>query len=431
MMVYPYLINNGFYLYKDLINPYPPSFIYFLSHFSKLFNYSIIGYQLLTWLMVIVTDVTVFILTQKIYKNYQAAFASVLFFIIFSISFGANQLWFDLIQTPFILFSVYHLYLFTERKNLQHLDLSLLFALCAFFIKQQSIWLILFIVILTVYKLKSLHFFSKVNKTYAFIVLAVTIHLLIFLKFKTLPDLIYWTIYFPFFKASSMPGYVSLPTIKQSLIVAGLLLFFLPTLFTNYKSHKIIFVCGIFLIFFGYPRFDYFHLIPALSVFSILAGKNTQWFLKSKVALKALTVVGMIVLFLFSVRFFKNNLTMEVRFFEPEIISSATFLSTITNPKDKIYIQNGPDQILALAKRSPPKPWADEFPWYLEHNEVQKKVVAGIKNEMPNYVVFKPYTISSKYDLGSYMPGEIAAYLDVNYHNYYQISPTLWLKIKN
>lgn len=433
MIVYPYLVNKGFYLYTDLINPYPPSLIFFLSHFSKLFNYSIMSYQLLTWGIVIFINSIIFFLTSKIFKNYYLSIASTIFFTFFSIPFGVNQLWFDLVQTPLILLSVYNFYLFIKDKKYHNLDSSTLFALAAFFIKQQVVWLIIFymFVVWIIYRKQSLSLILKIKKTYVFLALTVAVHILAFIKFKTLPDFVFWVVYFPFFKASSAPGYVSLPTIKQSLILASMVFFYLPIISMRKKGQKIIFLCALTLSLFAYPRFDYFHLVPSLSVFSILTGKNIQVFLKSTVLVKSTTVIAALILLIYSAQFFRNNWVKEVRFFEPDILSAATFLSLSTEPSDGIYIQNGPDQLLALANRLPPKPWADEFPWYLEQSDYQEQITKSIKSSNVKYVIYKPYNKGEKYDLGVYKPILISKFLDDNFSNYFLLSPALWLKARN
>src|SRR3989304_5291084 len=117
MVVYPYLLNNGFSLYKDIINPYPPLMVGFLSIFSKISGYHPIPFQILTWLMILVTDLSIFFVTQKLFKNFSQALLSTLFFVILSVPFLINGLWFDLVQTPLIIFSFYFFYQYLSKKK--------------------------------------------------------------------------------------------------------------------------------------------------------------------------------------------------------------------------------------------------------------------------------------------------------------------------
>ena len=107
MAVYPYLMNNGFLLYKDIINPYPPYLSLFLSFFTKTFGYLPISFEILTLLFIFTIDYLIYTFSRKIFQSKSAAIINTAFFALFSIPFGINGLWFDLIQTPFILISVY------------------------------------------------------------------------------------------------------------------------------------------------------------------------------------------------------------------------------------------------------------------------------------------------------------------------------------
>lgn len=253
---------------------------------------------------------------------------------------------------------------------------------------------------------------------------------MVFAKVNALSEFFFWTTYFPFFKASSQPGYILLPTIKQLIFVIFLFAIFIFIWRQNVK-YKVFIFGALTTTLFAYPRFDYFHLIPALAILSLIAGENFFIQFNSKTASRILLFTSLVVLSTFTYKYFISNWTQEIRFFETDIASSATFLSLVTNPDDLIYIQNGPDQLLPLSKRLPPKPWVDEFPWYLEINNGQKKVADGINNSDAKFIVYKPYENKKEFDLGTYKPVTIANYINDNYHNYIKISDSLWLKIKN
>src|SRR3989344_8756421 len=117
MVVYPYLLNNGFLLYRDIINPYPPFLTGFLTLFARFLGYNPFPYQILTWSIVLITDIVIFISTKKIFKKNSYGFLSTLFFIIVSIPFSINGLWFDLIQSSFILFATYYFYQYLQKPK--------------------------------------------------------------------------------------------------------------------------------------------------------------------------------------------------------------------------------------------------------------------------------------------------------------------------
>lgn len=432
MVVYPYLLNKGFLVYKDIVNPYPPALIVFLAQFAKIFGYLPAAYQILTWSIISFIDIVIFYITAKIIKNYYQASLSTLFFVILSLPFGINALWFDLVQTPLILLAFYNFYQFLKNKSSQNLYLAFLPLIIAIFIKQQAVWLMLWFVLILIFKTRIK--MSSLSKNFyviaTFLISILLIHVFLFYSTGTLKDFSFWTVYFPYFKASTMPGYVLVPKFKQLLVLLSLFLIFTPTFILPKLRINFIVLTAFFLILFAYPRFDYFHLIPSIALLSIAFGLSVEFYFKKIFFFRPLILAALIYLSVFTVRYFINNWQAQVRFFEPEILTAANFLRQVTNENEPVYIQNGPDQLLPLSGRIPVKPWADEFPWYLELQEEQAKIVESLKEQNPRFVVYKPYDIGGRYDLGSYQPEKIAHYLDENYQKSIQISDSLWLKIR-
>src|SRR3989344_1307045 len=432
MVVYPYLLNNGFQLYKDIINPYPPAFTFFLALISKIFGYTPYSFQILSWLQVIIIDLIIFTLAVKTTKKLLYGLISAAFFIFFSIPFGVNGLWFDLIQTPFIFMSVYLFYRFLKNEESNTLLLSFLFVIFAFFIKQQAVWLALwYITYLLMFNRKAL--FNNIpifQKLFAFFFIIALTHVWIFNNIGILKEFIFWTVSFPLFTASSVPGYILPPTIRQVVVTLATLLIFTPLIFNKKSKYKIILYTSILLLLFAYPRFDYFHLVPLLAVLSLLIGPLIDTVKSARFQWKIISMLSAIILIGFSARYYMNNWSYQIRFLEPEITSAASFLSIIVPKDETVYIQNGPDQLLPLSGHLPPKPWADEFPWYMEIKGVQRRVVEGIETADTKFVVFQPYTNKNTYDLGSYKPSKVVNFIDENFQNLIPINNSLWLKIK-
>lgn len=432
MVVYPYLINKGFLLYRDIINPYPPFLTWFLAIFAKFFGYQVFSYQILTWGVILLLDFLIFSITKKITKSYKKAFLSTAFFVFLSIPFKINGLWFDLVQTPFILLSFFWFYQFLENKKGSSLYLSSFFLSIAFFIKQQVIILGLFYFIVLFFKHRKQPlqfskniFLSFVPFFFLFIFLS-----LFFVKQHNFKDFLFWVFYFPFFKASSMPGYILLPTLRQLLPLFSLFLIFIPILLLRKFNLSLIFLISFVLLIFAYPRFDYFHLIPSLAVLSLLAGFVFETIKKLRFPVKIISIFLSFFIFIFFARYSINNWTKEVRFFEKDIQKTAVFLQKNTKVTEPLYIQNGPDQLFVLAQRLPTKPWADEFPWYLELQGIQEKIVKSLAISPPRFIIYKSYDLGSQYEIGAYKPQKISSFIETNYKDFVQISDTLWLKIK-
>lgn len=434
MVVYPYLLNNNFLLYQDIINPYPPLLTWFLAIFAKIFGYHPVPYQILTWVVILIIDLSIFVISLKLFKKRLYALASTLFFIILSIPLGINGLWFDLVQTPLILWSIFFFYKFLNTKNIKvtryNFFVSFLLLTIGFFIKQQVFWVaILFLVIgfskykFNIFKFLRNHYLAALPFSGLLI-----LHLLYFFMQGTLTDFVFWVFYFPAFLASKMPGYILLPTVKQMLVVFALFILFIPTMIR--RSQILFLVTPVLLILFAYPRFDYFHLIPMLAAISVIFATNIDYLAKSKVSTKGFFLVAVIFLGLFALRYFQSHWQREIRFFERDVFKSARVIDLLVGESEKVYLQNAPDQLLPLSGTLPTKPWADDFPWYLEAANLQERVVDGLDAEKPRFIIFRQYLESGKYDLGSYRPDNIADYIDNNYVNLAKIDNGLYLKIR-
>lgn len=430
MVVYPYLLNNGFKLYTDIINPYPPFLPLALAVFNTHVGYEPLPVQMLTWSVILLTDLLIFLISNSICKNSKKALLSLLFFVIFSIPLGINGIWFELFQTPAIIISSLFFYRHINNEKFKYLLISSMFLAIAFFIKQQTVWIIFWFAVLLVFNSKN-HVQMRL-KSLAILIMPIFLSLvfetIIALNLGVIKDFLMWSLYFPFFKASSLPGYILLPTVRQVLTIIILLLIFTPLLVRKKLREKFFVLTTFVLILFAYPRFDYFHLIPALAVISLIFPKNLEVLLSSKLTLKMIALVSIILFMAISAIFINRNWTNEIRFFEIEVYQAARFIQLI-NPKDSsVFLQNVSGQILVVSKTLPTKPWVDSFPWYLEINGVQEKVIDGIKTQKPGIIVYKPYENKGSFELASYRPALMADYLDENYLTFFKINNSLFLR---
>ena len=431
MVVYPYLLNNGYLLYKDIINPYPPLLAFLLSGFAGIFGYHPQPYQILTWIVILFIDLLIFFTNLKLSKNFKWATLSLSFFVLISLQLGINGLWFDLVQTPLIILAFYNFYLFLSNRKTINLNFSLLLLLIALLIKQQTVWLLLWFSAVIIYtkRYKLKNFIKGLIPAFFTILLVYGVLIAYFIKLKTYQEFLFWTITFPFAKASSMPGYILLPTLKQLAVVVSLFFLTSSLVFRKNSFQNFAYFTAVVLLLFAYPRFDYFHLIPSLSMIAIGLGSGISKKLSESLVIKALVVLTSIYLIIFSGRYFKNNWQIETRFFEPRILASAKIISQL--PTSEIYIQNAPQQLLPLSNKLPIKPWATEFPWYLEKTGLQDEIVLSLKHQNPTYIVFEPYLQGNKFDLGTYQPEKIVNYIDSNYKIITKIQDELWLKVEN
>src|SRR3990167_8376827 len=74
MVVYPYLINNHFNLYSEIINNYPPLFIFLLTFWTQVFGYQPLNFQILTYLIIATIDLTILLIADKLFGKFAAYF---------------------------------------------------------------------------------------------------------------------------------------------------------------------------------------------------------------------------------------------------------------------------------------------------------------------------------------------------------------------
>lgn len=427
MTVYPYLLNNGFQNYSQIINPYPPVMTFILSKITLMFGYSISVYKSLTWIVILGIDLSIYYVSFKITKRISYAILSLLCFIAASIPFGINSLWFDLVQTPFTLFSILFFINFLRSNKPSNLLLSGLFISIGIFIKQSMAIVLLPYIILLILQKKD---FKKIFLILIPSLILFLFHILLFSLNGQFDDYIDWNIIFPLIGSSNLPGYLSLPNFKQWIILASLITFFSPLLFVKKNVYKYLLFIVVFLYAFIFPRFGYFHLIPVLASTSLLAGPILKKIKTLKLPYLLLPLLSFMILIIFFANQYKTTYGSEVRFLDKNILTAADYLKTLNIPNAEIYILNGPDQLLPLTGLLPIKPWADEFPWYLERGTLQSEILTSLKKANPKYIIYKPYESGGTYSLGAYKPKLISKYIEENYQNITQISDTLWLKEK-
>ena len=431
MVVYPYLLNNNFILYRDIITNYSPIFIYALSFLNRIFGYQPLVFQNVTFLTILIIDLCIYYFAKRLFGTKEANI-SLIFFIALSIPFGINGLWFDLIITPFILSSLFLFVNFLKKPQTKTLFYCFLLLAVAFFIKQQTIWLYIWYLIIAAFRFR-----RKIK----FVLVIVAVSILPFLSFlaffvfffakkQILGDYLFWNFGFPFTIASPGAGYNELPALRQLITLIALFLLFIPSFFKKQTETRLVLTISLLLMAFAY-RFDFFHLIPSLATLSLIAGFNLKRITESGKKVLVVLVPSTILVLSFSLRHIAIDWQEPTRFFEPDILSTAKFIKLITPANVPIYIQNAPYQLLPMSGRLPAKPWIAEFSWYLELPGNQEKVVQALKDQKPKYVISKPYENKGQFNLGSYRPKLIADYIDSTYQEYFKLSDALLLKKLN
>lgn len=329
MVMYPWLANHGFLLYRDIVNPYFPLLTWILTGVTKIFGYDTRVFIYFTWGYVFITQLFFIFLVQKLYKNLKLTLLAFLLYAVTLLTFEGNSLWFDLICSLPLLLSFYFLH---QRKYL----LAGLFLGVGFLIKQTVIW----VIILNIFYLR------KTIKNTAQVVLPIFLLLLIislyFFQQQIFADFYYWGIKMAFGGMQAHAEFLEWPTRRNLLIMAAV---FSPLIIYSGEiiKDRVLKLTSLFFIatfLFVIPRFGYFHLAAALPFFAIIAAKIM---LRKKIAR---TVYLFFVIILMVTMVLKRH-PFSVRFFSAPTVQKGSSL-------EKYFMK----------KTLPKKPWKDAFPWY-------------------------------------------------------------------
>lgn len=434
MFSYAYLKNSGFLLYKDIIHPYPPLLTLVLSYVYRVFGYSLIVLQTVSWLTILASSVLVFLTSQKITKNENIALFTLGIYVLLQPFLEGDMLWFDIAIVLPILAGAFFALRWIDKDSNQKLNIFLvgLFFGIASLIKQTAgIFWIAFFVFLVFRKAKKLEFFHLLAGP----IILWGIFLGRIIQENQLIDFWNWTIFYPLFKWSDFPGYVQMELSPRELVTLGV--FLIPVILyilwqrrvkdTEFWLLIIFLIAGLIAI---YPRFSFFHFQPSLVFFVIIYGYvlsklNLKW--------KVLFLISFFAL-LYPLVYkpaFETEWGKETRFYGREEKETAHLIKSKIGDSRNIYLLGLPSQFYLLTGTIPPKPWTDNFGWYLEIPGVQENVVKRWEANPPDFVFWRTPSPGNWFDLGTYQPQKIVSWIEENYTKSEEVSSGIWLWIKN
>lgn len=402
MFSYPYLLNNGFNLYKDIALPYQPVLVLLLSGIYKIFGMNLLTLQIFTSCIILFSDFLIFLISQKILGEKLLSLVPLALYIAIQPLTSGDMLWFDLATVPFILLAI--ISLLNDKYFLFGVFLG-----GAFFIKQQ---VGVAIALVLIYLLLTKKFSNLFKSALGLLIIALLVSLYV-LKTGIINDYIFWTFTVPTVWYPKLPGYSNWPTFPQLIMIS---IIFLPgivltlkNLKTSRMSLKIILLFWIGLFIVAFPRFDYFRFQPALVAYIILVALLLK---KANIAILCLPIL--LAIFILSPDNL-GNINLPTRFYGPGELALAKHIEQLSSTPDKIYLLGVPSIEYVLSNRLPPKPWVDNYVWYMEIEGIQDKVLAGFQKEKPKLILWKTPKSGNWYDLGVYQPQKIVEYIMINY----------------
>ncbi len=405
MLSYPYLRNNGYLLYKDMVHPYPPVLTMALSIIYKLFGYRLIVVKVFTWLIVLANDVLIFLIVKKMVNSERWAVISVLFYVLIQPFLEGNQLWFDLAIVPAILLSTYYI---LQKKYFW----SGLFLGVAILTKQTAGLYLVFGILYIAFKEKNF------KKLLEFIIGPIILFLILLLRLITeeaVSGFFNWVLIYPFVWWSKFPGYVQMVLTRREIAILTLLVIPVTLLIFKlknnlFKDKNLVILISSILVssILVYPRFSFFHLQLSIAFCAILYGVFLS---KLKFSYILHTTYCILLFVLICLPVLKTDWKKETRFWGKEDLAVAKMITEATNPEDKIYLSGLHSGLYVLVERLPPKPWVDNYGWYLEIPDVQDEVIQKWSENKPKIVFTNTPQEGNWYDLGTYRPQKIVDWI--------------------
>jgi len=403
MTSYAYLYNNGFTLYKDFILPYPPLLIWILASLYKLFGYNIWVLKLLSWTLSLTNSLLVYVVVKKITKKQTSALLSLASYIFLQPFLEGNMLWFDnVITTPLLV----GLYFLLPKRNL---FLAGFFLALAALTKQTAGIFILASAIYITWETKRTsnlkHLFTAPFFLGWYLFAYIILH-------ASLSNFLTWTLWNPIINWSEFPGYVQMSLTNREVTIVTLLFFPLVFLFRS-KSKKDISLPLLFLslsLLAIYPRFSFFHFQPALAFICVLFG-----FLPKRITPLFFAAYLLLLIPIVQKPVIAHNWQQEARFWKAFDLALAQAITREVKQNETVFLLGPHSGLYSMSGRLPPKPWTENFGWYLEIEWVQGNILFNWQNHPPDYVIWTTPKEGNWFDLAVYQPKLITSWIKNNY----------------
>lgn len=397
MILYPWLMNHDYLLYRDIINPYFPLLSIILDFYFKIAGVSVINLKILTYTVIVFCDLVVFWVSWKLSKNLSKSLLAVFIYILLQYSLGGNGLWFELFLSPFLVLSIYGLQS-EVKKPFPYFGYGI-FLMVAILIKQNT----------ALFLFPAIFFLISTKNHKGLIYFLVSGFLgVLFLSFylsinNLWIDFYRWALLLPL-SYGSQNGFVLLPTKKQFLLIFILNLPVIVFLLKkNILCSKKIYWASCFLLatFFAFPRYEDFHLQTILSLSAIFT------IYLSNFALIAFLLVGFLVFSKTIIKLWNQS----DRFIDRQTLELSNQLENCSS----VYLLNSPDLTYYFADKLPPRLWAINFPWYFEQEGFEERFITNLKKERTSCILVGGRIGGNEYDLGNYYPKKLYEYITKNY----------------
>lgn len=418
MVSYPYLFNHGFELYSDFIYPYSPLLTWMLATGYEIFGYKLLVMKIFVWALILVNDWLIYLIIRKITQSQWMAMTGVGMYVFLQPFFEGNMVWFDVVVATPILVGLYFL---IPKRNYLGAGMAL-GAACL--VKQTAV---IFVVLGVGYGLYIEAERRKISRLLIGpVVMGFGLAGWVWCQ-GGLENMLKWTLVYPLTEWGKYPGYVEMSVTADQL--KALILLAVPVIILmrrkkqNEKGLLMVFLAGALIMV--YPRFSYFHLQTALAVMAII------WVIavNQKSGVMNYGLVGIMILGMWlgnHRQVVAREWGGEARFWGREDREKAEVINGVITEGERVFLLGEQSGLYAMAGRLPPKPWTDNFGWYLEIEGVQEEMIRGWEENPGEAVIWKEPQ-GSEFSLGGYQPEKVTKWIGENYNREEEIWEGTWL----
>ena len=410
--LYPWLVNNGWVLYRDIRDQHGPLFPSLL---ALLPDPGSAGTQFVFMLMLVALTALLIALSAWRISGPAAALISVGLYTLWILPFDGAHVWYDLGLAPFYLaaFLLGWDMLNKPSENWRPVALGLILGL-AFLLKQQAA-----VALLGGIAVLLLHGRRAVAVYLGAASLPVIVSLLAFSFAGALGDYFYWVVTY-----NLTPTYIQgasslIPSADWPVLLAvfapGLALAASPgAVQSMWRTRRgfIVFSAGLLLaaIIPIWPRYARFHLagaLPLLALFGGIAIWNLLVRFPGFRSRALLPWAAGVLLILFSLRLTgPSGLRTLVGVWQaqPAPLPYSTTIAPLRNwvqsntPADRpILVYDLDSTLYRVLERQPPKPWSPFFPWIMEGDSTAAQWVAGIETARPHIALVTPEFVAGRH----------------------------------
>ncbi len=379
MLFWPYLVLRGWLPYQDIGIVHSPLLVVELTFFYKIFGLGIFQQKIFSWLLALFIDLLLFKIAHKLY-GLKPAILALLCFILLHVYYDGNGVWFDqaLALFPLLIFFA------VEKKK--YFLAGLLWAL-AVFTKQTAVWFLIPVFFAFYQSQQRAKFILDFSKAALLVFLTVLLGLAIY-GLQT--AFINWAVIFGIGILPRQIGQIKAPGLKE--IISSLLpyLVFLPLIIQKNKRYLSGLIIWSLAAAMGvFPRWELFHLQPALPFLSLAISTllGSLWKSRKSFAILPGVIIIIAILILIS-RGIQRKIDKPDRFNDANDQKIVQTVRRITVPNQLIFVTNYWDNLYPLTQTLPAtRPFIPQLAWYINQPTVEANLLNNLKSTPAKIVV--------------------------------------------